>query len=365
MSAPDLVVGIDVGKALGEADGLATVTRVLVQGLAGAEVDHRFVLFDLHHRELDEPRLRQVFPELPDRFTVAAGAPRAGVVDVFHAPAHRCPPTGTGRLVYTLHDLTYISHPRLHTAANRADTLVATAEAACQEACFVAVSRHTRQQAVDLLALPPEWVEVVHNAPDPVFRPLDRHRVVTVLDRLDIDRPYVLTVGSLEPRKNLVGLLDAFERLPDAVRGSHALVVTGAAGWHNREILERLDRAARHATIVRTGAVALEDLVALYGGAAAFAYPSLAEGFGLPVVEAMACGAPVVTSSCSALPEVAGEAALLVEPTDPAALADGLGRILTDDDLSRELRARGLARARELTLQRMADRLLEIYQRLG
>jgi glycosyltransferase involved in cell wall biosynthesis len=266
--------------------------------------------------------------------------------------------------VFTLHDLTFLSHHLLHTLRNRLDTLLALSQAVRAGARFIAVSAHTREQALRFLRLRPERVAVVRWAADPAFRPLaDPGAVAAVKARLGVDRPYLLSVGSLEPRKNITTLVDAFTRLPAALRDRHALVIVGGPGWRNREIVERLERAAAECAVIRAGAVPLPDLVALYNGAVALAYPSLAEGFGLPVLEAMACGTPVVTSCVSSLPEVAGDAALLVDPHDAAGLSAALGRLLAEPALRAELRRRGLARAATFSWRRTALETLEVYRR--
>ena len=173
-----------------------------------------------------------------------------------------------------------------------------------------------------------------------------------VRDRHGLRRPYVLTVGTLEPRKNLPRLIEAFARLGDEVRGEHELVLAGAPGWDEEETLAAV---AAHRHIVRAvGFVPDEDLPALYRGAAIFAYPSLGEGFGLPVLEAMSCGVPVLTSSLSSLPEVAGDAAVYVEPRDPADIGAALGRLLEDEAARGDLAERGPARAARFTWERTA-----------
>jgi glycosyltransferase involved in cell wall biosynthesis len=168
--------------------------------------------------------------------------------------------------------------------------------------------------------------------------------------RHGLDRPYVLAVGTLEPRKNLQRLVAAWGLLPDDLRERHQLALVGPRGWDDEPIL----RAAAEGGAKLLGRVDDADLAALYAGCAAFAYPSLYEGFGLPVLEAMGAGAPVVTSSVSSLPEVAGDAALLVEPTDTGAIAAALARVLSDPALAADLRARGRLRAAEFSWERTA-----------
>ena len=172
----------------------------------------------------------------------------------------------------------------------------------------------------------------------------------------------MLSLGTVEPRKNLATLVAAFGRLPDALRQTHLLVVAGAEGWL-RVDPESLAAAAGVGDRLRClGAVDEADLPLLYAGAAAFAYPSLYEGFGLPPLEAMACGAPVVTSNTSSLPEVVGEAAVLVDPTSVDSVRDGLAAVLADGERRRALRAAGLARAAEFSWERTARETLAVYR---
>jgi glycosyltransferase involved in cell wall biosynthesis len=172
-----------------------------------------------------------------------------------------------------------------------------------------------------------------------------------------IDYPYVLAVGTFEPRKNLARLVEAFAAVPASVRDGCRLVLAGGRGWSNAELEAVLGRHGRDVRVL--GYVPDDDLPGLYAGATAFAYPSLAEGFGLPVAEAMAAGTAVLTSNRSSLPEVAGDAAVLVDPTDEEAISAGLERLLSDGDLRRRLAARGRARAQELTWDRAARRTLD------
>ncbi len=357
-------IGVDIGKALGPDDGLATSSRLLVRTLLQVDRDNEYLLFDLHHPRLDRERLEAVFGGLPTNARVVAEPAADHRLDLFHAPAHRLPSRRLDRLVFTLHDLTFLSHPHLHTLSNRLDTLAAVSRAAAAGADFIAVSGWTRDEALARLGVAGERLTVVPWAPGPAFKPLDdpargqRHAA-----RFGVDRPYLLSVGSMEPRKNLVALVDAFVALPDGLRDRHALVLVGGEGWRNLAIRERLERARSTCRVLCLGAVRQATLVALYNGARALAYPSLAEGFGLPVVEAMACGCPVVTSSSSALPEAAGGAALLVDPGDPAALRQALERVLADEALRADLRARGLARAAALSWRRTAEQTLAVYRR--
>lgn len=183
------------------------------------------------------------------------------------------------------------------------------------------------------------------------------------LHRQGLVRPYVLAVGNLEPRKNLPGLLRAFARLAPEV--PHDLVLVGAEGWLTGEIHATLDELRLGGRVRMTGFVEDADLPAWYGAADLFVYPSLYEGFGLPVLEAMACGAPVVTSNVSSLPEVAGDAALLVDPSDVDSIAEEMRRGLTDAALALDLRRRGQLRAADFTWDRTAEQTVAVYREVA
>jgi glycosyltransferase involved in cell wall biosynthesis len=178
--------------------------------------------------------------------------------------------------------------------------------------------------------------------------------------RLD-GRPYVLGVGTLEPRKNLPRLVEAFVSLPARVRGNRVLALAGPLGWQTGDTLAAIER---HPDLIAPlGFVADDELPGLYRGADLFAYPSLYEGFGLPVLEAMSCGTPTLTSNVSSLPEVAGDAAVYVDPTDVQAIRDGLTRALSDTDLRTMLRDRGIQRAKQFSWSRAATETIALLER--
>jgi alpha-1,3-rhamnosyl/mannosyltransferase len=217
-------------------------------------------------------------------------------------------------------------------------------------AALVCISEATRHDLVARFPRTAARAQVVPLAADARFATAQRSAQVE--ERLGLDRPYVLAVGTLEPRKNLERLIAAWEGLGD----THALALVGPRGWDDETIVA----AARRAGDVRLlGHVDDADLPALYAGATCFAYPSLYEGFGLPVLEAMAAGAPVLTSNVSSLPEVVGDAALLVDPRDTGAIRAGLRRLLSEPALREELRARGRGRAATFSWDRTASELLD------
>jgi glycosyltransferase involved in cell wall biosynthesis len=267
--------------------------------------------------------------------------------------------------VVTVHDLGYLYYPQAHTRFQNAYLRWSTRYNARAAACVLADSQATRDDLVRHYRVPPDKIAVVYPGRDESLAPVtDLAALAAVRARYSLGDRYLLYVGTLQPRKNLVRLVQAFAMLqaPDL-----QLVITGKKGWLADEILAEVERLglAAQGRAVLTGYVADAELPALVSGALAFVLPSLYEGFGFPVVEAMACGTPVVCSNVSSLPEVAGDAALLVDPLDTAALAAALGRVVADEGLRRELAERGLRQARRFSWRQCAREALEVLEDVG
>jgi glycosyltransferase involved in cell wall biosynthesis len=260
---------------------------------------------------------------------------------------------GAIRQVLTIHDLSVYDFPSGFNATYKAVYRTLYSILPRRVHRLLTVSEFTRRRITDLFGLPPERVGVVPNAPSPHFRPLDAKSVESTLGRLGVGRPYVFALGAISARKNFIRLLQAWERIQGRWQG-HRLVIVGTAGLQFADGggLGQLPERA-----VLLNHVPDDDLVALYNGADVVAYPSLYEGFGLPVVEAMACGTPVLTSDTSSMPEVAGDAAFLVDPWSVDAIAAGLEALLSDKGLRNELSLRGLARAAAFSWERSASLL--------
>lgn len=283
---------------------------------------------------------------------------------LFHATEHLLLPLRGVSTVLTVHDLIFRHLPEHHKPLNRW-YLNATLPLYCRRATqLIAVSEQTKRDLVTLYRVPPEKITVIYEAAAPHFAPQPPATVAAVRARYGLPERYVLFVGTLEPRKNLSRLLAAFERL-HAEQLTEALVVVGKKGWLYDDFFAALERSPARQAVLFPGFVPDADLPAFYSGAQALAFPSLYEGFGLPLLEAFGCGTPVVCSDVSSLPEIAGDAALLVDPTDEAALTEALRRLLTDADLRADLRERGLRRAAEFSWARAAQATLAVYQTTG
>jgi glycosyltransferase involved in cell wall biosynthesis len=277
--------------------------------------------------------------------------------DIFHATHLLRHPPRRFRLTATIYDMTCWLMPELHPAANRrADR--AFADTMRRADALIAISESTRSDAVRLLDLPPEKIEVIHPGVPPAFYQVDPRQVDGVRERYQLTRPFILYVGTIEPRKNITTLLDAYAALAPSLREQFDLVLAGPVGWAPPETVARLTEARYLGYIPET------DLAPLTAAAAVFAYPSLYEGFGFPVAQAMAVGVPVVTSNISSLPEVAGDSALLIDPRSTAELRDALARLLLSPTLRAELVQRGRCRGQLFTWQSCAEKSLRFFDRV-
>jgi glycosyltransferase involved in cell wall biosynthesis len=303
--------------------------------------------------------IRTLYPswDLLGRPALPASLADATIVHATNPAA--VPPVGPDqRLVVTVHDLAFQRLPELFPSKWRWLYRAGLRAAVKRADAILVPSQNTADDLVTTTSIQPSRVHVTPLAPSLVATNQDP---AETLERLGVPQPYVLSVGTLEPRKNLVRLVRAYRQVAPDV--PHALVLAGAPGWRAEALEAELARSGP-GTIVRTGTVSSEDLDVLYRGADVFAYPSLYEGFGLPVVEAMGRGVPTLASNTSSLPEVAGDAALLVDPTDVSEIAEGLARLLTDAPLADDLRQRGLQRAATFTWAATARATLDVYRHL-
>jgi glycosyltransferase involved in cell wall biosynthesis len=280
--------------------------------------------------------------------------------NLYHGMAFVAPLRSPCPTVVTVHDLSYITQPRTHKLSNRI-YLSLFARICCQRATrVIAVSEWTRHDIVHLLGIDSARVDVIPHGVNPQFTPLKTESVNAFRQSNQISPHSIFFLGSLEPRKNLPALIEAFSqvlaRAPDA-----QLIVGGSPGWKYQAIFERVKALGLVENVRFIGHVPQENLPLWYNACSVFAYPSLYEGFGMPVLEAMACGAPVIASTTSSLPEVVGNAGIMVTPADISGLAAALIRVLTDAELNQVLHARSLQRAAQFTWQRTAELTIATY----
>ncbi|MCX6620077.1 MAG: glycosyltransferase family 1 protein, partial [Acidobacteria bacterium] len=283
--------------------------------------------------------------------------------DIFHASNQVRVAPRRVRLTATLHDMTCWLMPEVHTEANvRADAGFARNILARADR-LIAVSEHTRQDAIRFLGLRPEKIQVIHSGIGDAFFQSNAGEAERVRARFGLQRPYILTLGTVEPRKNLDRLLDAYATLAADVREQFTLVVAGPRGWQSEKTIARLSGAG--SGIRYLGYVAEGDLPGLLAGATVFAYPSLYEGFGFPLAEAMASGVASLTSNVSSLPEVAGDAALMVDPRSVGEIGAALSRLLTSPSLRAGLSAAARRRAEKFRWERAARESIQFFEQVA
>src|SRR5262245_20304689 len=285
-------------------------------------------------------------------------------VDVLHVQ-FTAPPFCRIPVVVTIHDLAFERMPETFTRRGSFQLKLTVRRTAKKAARIATVSEYSQQDLLDIYKLPPEKVVVTYNGVESSFTPQPSvpNEAEEIRGRFGVSRDFLLAVGSLQPRKNLVRLIRAYAKL----RGEREdfcpqLVIVGRKLWLASEIFDEVKRQRWADDVILTGYVTDEDLPALYRAACAFVYPSLFEGFGLPPLEAMACGTPRVTSARSSLAEVTGAAALLIDPNDERALANALIEIMNNAGLRAKLRERGIAQAKKFTWRDAAEKTLSLYQ---
>lgn len=284
--------------------------------------------------------------------------------DLYHEPNH-IPMAWPGPIVTTVHDLSVLRHPQWHPADRVRWYERDFFSSLPRTHRFVTVSAFTKQEITELAGIAPDRIDVIPLAPRTTFRPLTTSQWRSELSTMGFASEYVLFVGTLEPRKNLPTVLDTYARLPSRLRAKHPLYIAGVAGWGDNRISKRIDALGIRSQVRLLGYVDECLLPSLYNGASALLWPALYEGFGLPPLEAMACGTPVVTSNCASIPEVTGDAAALADPMDVDALSSLLERVLSDADYAASMIARGMERARQFSWQQCAGAHAATYRRVS
>ncbi len=349
-------VGIDYTAGLNQRAGIGRLTRQLFTALfeADQETDYRLLYSPSATTDASaiphQANVRAKATPLSERWQTIAwnrlNVPMwadvlAGGVDVFHSPDFALAPTLKAATVVTIHDLTFVVRPECAAPSLRAYLSKVVPRAAQRADKVVADSQATADDLARLYHVSPTKTEVIYSAADARFHPIPKSEAEELLNGLDIPRPFILTAGTLQPRKNLGRLLDAFASLDLP----HHLVIVGARGWLYDDLLPRLQESH----VIAPGHVDDNQLVALYNLADFFICPSLYEGFGLPPLEAMACGTPVAASNTSSLPEVVGEAGLTFDPEDTSAIAAAMKRLASESSLRGELAEAGLARSQRFS----------------
>lgn len=369
-------IGIDYTAASRQRAGIGRYTRSLINALARLDTTNRYTLYiPADAQYLDDARafpknFRLARAPLNERYMVAlwqrARVPLpvetfTGAADVFYSPDFVLPPTRARKKILTIHDLSFKRIPEtavpnlkwylegaVPRAVERADLILADSDA-------------TRDDLIELFHAPADRVQTLYSGYDALFRPItDNKELERVRATYKLEKPFILHVGTVEPRKNLVRLIEAFSRLRQ--HRDLDLVIAGGRGWMYDEIYAAPQKFGVSESVRFLGFTPDADLPALYSLAELVAYPSLYEGFGLPVLEAMACGAAVVTSNNSSIPEVAGDAAMMVDAHDTEAITWAMQRVLDDPQWRAALQHKGIEQAKKFSWDKSARELREAFQ---
>jgi glycosyltransferase involved in cell wall biosynthesis len=285
-------------------------------------------------------------------------------LDLLHSLHYTRPRRLPCSSVVTFHDMTFFLYPQLHTRPKRLFFPSAIRASARRADAIIAVSESTRRDSMRLLGIPGEKIFTTHLGVDPAFHPVrDPEMLAAVRRKYDLPVLFILSVGLVEPRKNLSGLIHAYRSaLEQGI--THRLVVVGRLGWRYRQVLDEIESLGLRGQVQFTGYIPQGDLPIVYNLASLFVYPTIYEGFGLPPLEAMACGTPVVTSDVASLPEIVGEAGILVPPGDQQALSQALRAVLADPGLQSHLETQGPQQASQFTWERTARQTLQVYRQV-
>ena len=384
-------IGIDYTAARRQGAGIGRYARELVDALLQIETGNEYVLLSAEaglRKSGGRARAGTVEPTPPGSVGVRrVGLPVSdrtlaivwhrlrlplwvelfcGPLDLFHSPDFTLPPVRRARTILTVHDLSFMRLPECSDPKLRAYLLRSVPRSVRRADAVLADSECTRRDLIELLETPPERVRVLYaGVQEPFQRVQEAALLDTVRAKYGLPARFVLGLGTLQPRKNFERLIEAYALLATQAAPGIELVIAGEAGWMYEGIFRRVDELGLQGVVHLIGHVADGDLAALYTLAELFVFPSLYEGFGLPPLEAMACGTPVVASNVSCMPEVLGDAALLVDPYDTKAIAEAMQSGLEDAALRGELIGRGLERARRFTWAAAAQKLLEVYREVG
>ena len=371
-----LKIGIDFTSASRERAGIGRYARELIRALARVDRNNEYVLFVPHDAHDDllrfdwSPNFKIVRAPINERYLAAmwhrARVPLVveafiGKVDVFYSPDFLLPPTLAKRKLVTIHDLSYVRVPECFPVPLLRYLNSAVPRAVQRADVILADAASTQRDVADVYHVPLEKIKVLYSGVDSRFHPKVSEASQARVRELMHGKPYLLSVSTIQPRKNYARLIEAFAKIANlqSLIPNLQLVIAGGRGWMFEEVFQTVEHLGLQERVIFPSFFSDEDLPALYAGATLFVYPSLYEGFGLPIAEAMSCGVPIVSSNASSLPEVGGDAVIYFDPRNVDAMADAMQRVLSDESLRKDLRARGIEQAKRFSWDKAARKLLE------
>ena len=365
--ASGMKIGIDCRLHYYNRAGIGRYIRNLVQEFPHcAAADMELILFQSRRERgalIQAPAIRRRTVLTPahhrwERWLLAAEVGLSNV-DVLHSPDHVAPHRRGWQSVVSILDLTFLAHPETHSPESLR-YYAQVFRTLRRAAKVITISDFTRHEVLNRISIAPERVATVPLAADPAYYPRPQTACEDLRTRLEIPDPYFLVVGTIEARKNLERLIAAYALLPRP--GRPYLVLAGGRGYQYDRVLEAVHAYHVQDQVRMLGYVEEADLPLLYSGALSLLFPSRYEGFGLPILEAMACGCPVLTSHCGSMAEVAGDAAVLVDPIETESITDGMTMLMQKPTLRDDLVNRGFARARQFSWHAAAEQTLAVYR---
>ncbi len=365
--------GIDARLTYHQRAGIGRYTLFLLDELAKADHENRYTIFQ--HRKDREPLVVAPNFQRKTLYTPVHSRMEQPLLmaellfhnlDLIHCTDFIPPLYSSLPSIITVHDLAFLRWPHFLTKDHA--TYYSQIDRGVRHARHIIVPSHsTKNDVIGQLGVPESKISVIYEAADDTFTPLPMEQARAYVQRhYGLEKPYLLCVGTIEPRKNIIGLLQAFHLLTTQYSNHDAqLAIAGGRGWLFDETMEQVDKLGLRGRVRFLDRVSDEALHHLYVAARGHVHPAFYEGFGLPPLEAMACGTPTIVSNTSSLPEVVQDAALLVDPTHPEEIAVAMNRLLADDALHAELRSKGLQRATCFSWRRAAQATLEVYRRVA
>ena len=369
-------IGIDATALPPQPVGAGNYIIQLIRALAAGDFDNQLVIFaqqkgprlinlqsdssiEWQIVEDSSPGSRLIWEQ-----TVLPSLSQKTKIDLLHSLHYTKPLRLNCASVVTFHDMTYYLYPQLHTRSRRLVFPTAMRFSAKQADALITVSESTREDAIRLLEIDPERIFTTQLGVDPSFTVLDDNDAeLRVISKYSLPEKYILYLGTIEPRKNLPVLIKSYKQIADDGT-DYKLVLVGKYGWMYQEVLALIDDLDLQDMVCLTGYVSQEDLPVVYNLASLFVYPTIYEGFGLPALEAMACGVPVITTRVASLPEIVGDAGLLIPVNDTDALYEAMNQVLEDTALRENLIHDGLARSKLFSWERTAQLTQQVYKKV-
>jgi glycosyltransferase involved in cell wall biosynthesis len=362
-------VGIDARLVYYSQAGIGQYILHLVDGLSKVDRENEYVLLQSRNDDttiLEQPNFKRVSLWTPshhrlERYSLNVELMRLGL-DVLHSPDFIPPHRPSCKSVITVHDLAFLLYPHFLTKES-ARYYGHIDQAVRWTDHIIAVSESTKRDTIQHLGVPEDKITVVYEAANPIFEPVARDEARQhVLNRHGVDGPFVLFVSTIEPRKNVPTLIRALNQLQECYKEDVKLVLAGGRGWLFEDAFAVVDELNLDGQVHFVGRVSSQDLLYLYNAAEMLAHPAFYEGFGLPPLEAMACGLPAIVSNVASLPEVVGDAGMLVDPHDVDELTVAMWRVLNDSELREDLQQKGFRQAARFSWERAARETAAIYE---